>query len=126
MVSTPIITGITANIAFVYCLIINSLHFYLSKTSDARRRSFGRKLILWSHLSMISMTFGALFTMFSYYHPEAAFSNNSVCLCGHFYAIGIIFFCTGLFLLKINYLVRLDMVLNPKHEKTCQAYDYFL
>ena len=114
---TPTGTGVSANVAFVYCIVINSFHFYLSKTSDARQSKFGRRLILWSHLSMISMTIGALFMIFSYYHPESLFGDNSVCLCGEFYAISVILFCTGLFLLKINYLVRLNMVLNPVHEK---------
>ena len=119
-------TGISAVIAFVHCVFVNVLHFYLSKTSEQRQTIFGKKLIFWSHLSMLSMSLAPLLMIFSYYHPENLFDNN-ICWCQPWYSFSVIFFCTGLFSLKINYLVRLNMVLNPSnHEKYSKLIKMYL
>ena len=68
---------------------------------------------------MIVMTLAPLFMIFSYFHPESLLSNNNLCFCRQWFAFAVIAFSTGLFLLKINYLARLNMVLNPGTNKSC-------
>lgn len=73
---------------------------------------------------MLFITLAPLFMIFSYFHPESLFLSNDEkeqnwCLCRQWFAFAVISFSTGLFLLKINYLARLNMVLNPGTSKAC-------
>ena len=57
--------------------------------------------------------------LFSYFHVESDNSDNSRCYCQQFYAFAVICYVTGLYLLKMNYLYRLNMVLNPSDADKC-------
>ena len=67
---------------------------------------------------MLLITLAPLFMIFSYFHPETIFGENA-CACQQWFAFAVIAFATGLFFLKINYLVRLNMVLSPGKASHC-------
>ena len=53
-----------------------------------------------------------IFMTLTYYHPELIKKN--VCLCQEWFSMAVICYCLGLFCLKMTYLQRLDLILNPK------------
>ena len=57
--------------------------------------------------------------LFSYFHIENPNGSNGKCYCQEFYAFSVIAYVTGLYLLKMNYLYRLNMVLNPSNADKC-------
>lgn len=125
MISSTNSTAISSVVCCLYCIVINWFHLHLTKISEARSTSFGKKLVVWSHLSMVTMSLSPIFIMCSCFHPELWFvtnynvNNSSACFCKLWYQISLVFFITGLFLLKINYLVRLNMILNPSKGDMC-------
>ena len=106
------LVGVSACIAFAYCLFINSIHIYLTRTSKQRQPIFYRRILPFSHLSMLLMLLGTLSIIFSYFHPELLFDNCSN-YCVNFYIIAVICYVGAMYLLKTAYLVRLNMVINP-------------
>ena len=111
------VTGSFAAVASVYCIWINMCHLYLTKNSAYRKTTFGRKLLFWSHLSMIFVTISPICIVFSYTHVEQmAFIyewTHNDCLCAFWYALAMVTFETGFVFLCVNYLVRLNLVLHP-------------
>lgn len=111
--SEPHWTGLIAIISFAYCLVIIMIHYYLVKTSKQRKTKIGKKLSRWSTLSMILVTLFPIFILLSYFHLENLLLGVNDCFCKLWYTLGLISFETGFFVLNINYLIRLNLVVNP-------------
>ena len=107
-----IFVGVSSCVAFIYCLLLNGIHIYLTKTSKMRKPIFYRRILPFSHLSMLLMLFAAMFMICSYFHPELLF-DNCCTYCVHFYITAVICYVVAMYLLKTAYLVRLNMVFNP-------------
>ena len=110
------VTGASAIMALVYCAGLNGCHLYLSKHSEYRKTSFGKKLKFWSHLSMLTIGLAPIFIILSYTHLESAQIFEWIhhdCLCAFWVSLAMASFETGFVFLCINYLVRLNLVLNP-------------
>ena len=127
--NNPTATGIISMFGTIYCFIINIFHLYLSKNSKQRRTIFGRKLLIWSHSSMLFISMSPVFILLSYIHFETYLTtnNNSTkkCYCKIFFILSIISYIIGFFLLKINYLIRLQMAidLKPKNSPYFNKYN---
>ena len=110
------VTGASAVVASLYCIWLNGCHIYLSKHSEYRKTRFGKKLQFWSHLSMIFVSLSPIFMLLSYTHIESfkifEWIHND-CLCAFWVALSMASFETGFVFLCVNYLIRLNLVLNP-------------
>ena len=107
------LVAIFAVVAFFWVLILNLWSYYLTQTSIQRKTTFYRRILPFSHISLLLMLISTLCMICSYFHPELFYLNKLYCV--EWYMLACICYATSMYFLKIAYLVRLNMVNNPEN-----------
>ena len=87
------------------------LNVYLTQTSIQRKSSFYRRLVPFSHISLLLLSIAALCMICCHYHPELLYLNEIYCT--QWFMVSVVCYSTAMYFLKIAYLVRLNMVKHP-------------